>query len=27
MAALVGSEPARDDVALLMFWRPPPNAQ
>jgi putative methionine-R-sulfoxide reductase with GAF domain len=26
MAALVGSEPARDDIALLMFWRPP-NAQ
>jgi hypothetical protein len=27
MAALVGSEPARDDIALLMFWRSPPNAQ
>ena len=25
MAALVGSEPARDDVALLMFWRQPPD--
>jgi serine phosphatase RsbU (regulator of sigma subunit) len=23
MAALVGGEPARDDIALLMFWRPP----
>jgi sigma-B regulation protein RsbU (phosphoserine phosphatase) len=22
MAALVGSEPVRDDIALLMFWRP-----
>jgi phosphoserine phosphatase RsbU/P len=25
MAALVGSEPARDDIALLMLWRPPPG--
>ncbi len=23
MATLVGSEPANDDIALLMFWRPP----
>ena len=27
MAALVGSEPARDDIALLMFRRPPPGTQ
>ena len=25
MAALVGSEPARDDIALLTFWRQPPD--
>jgi phosphoserine phosphatase RsbU/P len=25
MAALVGSEPVLDDIALLMFWRPPPG--
>ena len=27
MAALVGNEPARDDIALLMFRRPPPGTQ
>jgi serine phosphatase RsbU (regulator of sigma subunit) len=27
MAALVGSEPARDDIALLMFRRQPPSTQ
>jgi putative methionine-R-sulfoxide reductase with GAF domain len=27
MAALVGSEPARDDIALLMFRRPPPGTR
>jgi serine phosphatase RsbU (regulator of sigma subunit) len=27
MAALVGSEPARDDIALLMFRRQPPGTQ
>jgi sigma-B regulation protein RsbU (phosphoserine phosphatase) len=27
MAALVGSEPAHDDIALLMFRRPPPGRQ
>lgn len=25
MAAPVGGEPARDDIALLMFWRQPPG--
>jgi serine phosphatase RsbU (regulator of sigma subunit) len=27
MAALVGSEPAHDDIALLIFRRPPPGTQ
>ena len=27
MGALVGNEPARDDIALLMFRRPPPGTQ
>jgi hypothetical protein len=27
MAALVGNEPVRDDIALLMFWRQPPGRQ
>jgi serine phosphatase RsbU (regulator of sigma subunit) len=27
MAALVGNEPARDDIALLIFRRPPPGRQ
>ena len=27
MAALVGGEPAQDDIALLMFWRPPAGSR
>jgi sigma-B regulation protein RsbU (phosphoserine phosphatase) len=27
MAALVGGEPAHDDIALLMCWRPPPGTR
>jgi putative methionine-R-sulfoxide reductase with GAF domain len=27
MAALVGSEPAHDDIAMLMFWRRPPGTR
>jgi hypothetical protein len=27
MDALVGNQPARDDIALLMLWRPPPASR